>query len=164
MKIRDAGEADLPAIVEIYNAAVATRVSTAQLNPVTVEQRLPWFRRHSSDHPLWVMDAEGTIAGWLSFHPFNSRAAYRGTAEVSVYVHENHRRDGVGRTLLGEAIGRSPSLEISALVGLIFSHNTASLELFRRFEFERWGFLPRVARLEEIERDVVIVGRHVPTA
>lgn len=52
--IRDAIEADLPAIVDIFNATVATRMSTAVLEPVTVEERLPWFREHSSDgHPLW---------------------------------------------------------------------------------------------------------------
>lgn len=164
MKIRDAAETDLPAIVEIYNAAIATRISTAQLEPVTVEQRLPWFRAHSPDHhPIWVMedDASGAIAGWFSFGPFNSRAAYRGTAEVSVYVHDDFLRRGVGRALMERAIARSPSLQLNALIGLIFGHNTPSLALFQRFGFERWGFLPRVARMEEVERDLVIVGRHI---
>ena len=55
MIIRDALEADLPAIIEIYNAATATRISTALLEPVTVEERRPWFQRHSPDRfPLWV--------------------------------------------------------------------------------------------------------------
>ena len=68
MKIRDAGEADLPAIVAIYNDAIITRMSTAQLDPVTVAERLPWFRGHSPErHPLWVLEAEGTVAGWFSF-------------------------------------------------------------------------------------------------
>jgi phosphinothricin acetyltransferase len=49
MTIRDATEGDLPAIIEIYNAATATRISTARLEPVSVEERLPWFREHSQD-------------------------------------------------------------------------------------------------------------------
>ncbi len=165
MKIRDADDADLPSIVAIYNAAIATRISTAQLEPVTVTERLPWFRKHSpAQHPLWVLEIDETVAGWFSFQPFKTRAAYHRTAEVSVYVRETCRRRGIGRALLEEGIARSSTLAISALVGLIFGHNAASLELFRRTGFEQWGLLPRVARVGEIERDVVIVGRHIPAA
>jgi phosphinothricin acetyltransferase len=162
--IRDAVEADLPAIVEIYNAAIRDRISTAQLEPVSVEERLSWFREHSPEsHPLWVAEIADQIAGWLSFHPYIRRGAYRGTAEISVYVRESFRRAGVGGTLLEKAIAHAPALGISALVGCIFGHNESSLRLFERFGFERWGFLPRVAKVDEIERDLVIVGRHIST-
>ena len=164
MTIRDAAEADLPAIVGIFNATVPTRLSTAVLEPVSVEERLAWFHEHTPDHhPLWVLEIDGRIAGWLSFHSFIARCAYRGTAEVSVYVHQNFRRRGVARRLLEEGIARSPMLECTALVGLIMGHNTASLRLFDRLGFERWGLLPRVTRLEDVERDIVIVGRHIGT-
>ena len=162
MIIRDAVEADLPAIVEIYNAAILTRISTAQLETVSVEERLPWFRKHSPEsHPLWVAEIDRRIAGWLSFHPFLKRGAYRATAEISIYVREKFRRAGVGRSLLEKAIAHSPSLKITALVGCVFAHNEPSLRLFERFGFERWGFLPRIARVEGIERDLVIVGRPI---
>ena len=165
MIIRDAVEADLPAIVEIYNAAIRGRISTAQLDPVSVEERLPWFREHSPEsHPLWVAAIDGQIAGWLSFHPFLPRCAYRGTAEISVYVGAQFRRLGVGRALLEKAIAHSPHLEISVLVGCIFGHNEPSLRLFGRMGFERWGLLPRIARVDEIERDLVMVGRHISAA
>jgi phosphinothricin acetyltransferase len=159
---RDAVEADLAAIVEIYNAAIRGRISTAQLDLVPVEERLPWFCEHSPEsHPLWVGEIDGEIAGWLSFHSFVPRSAYRGTAEISVYVNEKFRRLGVGRTLLEKAIAHSPRLEINALVGWIFGHNEPSLRLFERLGFERWGFLPRIARVDDVERDLVMVGRHV---
>ncbi len=76
-------------------------------------------------------------------------------------MHERFRRRGVGRTLLDEAVERSSSLEITALTGLIFGHNEASLQLFARAGFVPWGVLPRVARVDGIERDIVIVGRHL---
>ena len=162
MIIRDAAEADLPAIVEIYNEAIRGRISTAQLEEVTVEQRLAWFREHSAQsHPLWVAEIDGQIAGWFSFHPFIKRAAYRRTAEISVYVGENFRRRGVGKALLGKAIADSPDLGITALIGCIFAHNEPSLRLFARLGFERWGFLPRVAVVDGIDRGVVVMGRHV---
>jgi L-amino acid N-acyltransferase YncA len=162
VKIREATEADLPAIVAIYNRAIATRMSTAQLEPVTLEERLPWFHEHTPErHPLWVLELDAQVAGWLSFHAFITRCAYRGTVEVSVYVQENFRRRGVGQALLKKGIRRSPELGITALIGLIFGHNTASLDLFAKVDFVRWGFLPQVARIEENKRDLVIVGRHI---
>lgn len=165
MTIRDAVEADLPAIVAIFNATVPTRTSTAVLEPVTVAERSAWFREHSPDrHPLWVAEMNSDIAGWLSFHPLIGRPAYRGTVEISVYIHENFRRRGIARALLVKAIAASSSLEITTLVGLILGHNTASLQLFEQLGFERWGLLPRVTRLDGVERDVVIVGRHIAAA
>ena len=162
MIIRDAAEADLPAIIEIYNAATATRTSTALFGPVSVEERLPWFRRHSPDEfPLWAADIEGQIAGWLSFHEFIHRPAYRGVVEISIYVHEKFRRRGIGRALLSKAISEAPRLKARALLGYVLGHNEASLALFESAGFERWARLPRLARFETAERDLVIVGRHV---
>jgi phosphinothricin acetyltransferase len=161
-KIRDAVEADLPVIIDIYNAAVATRMSTAQLEPITIESRRDWLGDHTPDrHPFWVIEYDGALAGWLTFKAFIPRCAYHGTAEVSVYVDEKFRRRGIARKLLEEAIARAPSLEINAMVGLIFAHNQPSLKLFEQLGFERWGLLPRIARLDNIERDLTIMGRRV---
>ncbi len=103
-KIRDALESDLPVIIDIYNATVPTRMVTAELEPTTVAARLPWFREHSSDqHPFWVAESDGRIIGWLDFKKFLPRRAYRGTAEISVYVDQNFRHQGVARRLLEEA-------------------------------------------------------------
>jgi len=162
VKIRDAVQSDLPAIIKIYNAAIATRIATAQLEPVTLDDRRNWLKEHSPDRqPFWVLEIDRQIAGWLTLKPFLPRCAYRGTAEVSVYVDERFRRRGVGRTLLGEAIGRASALKIKAMVGLIFAHNEPSLRLFEQLGFERWGLLPRVAQLDGVERDLTIMGRHV---
>jgi L-amino acid N-acyltransferase YncA len=162
MIVRDALEADLPAIIEIYNAATATRNSTALLGPVSVEERLPWFHRHSpNEFPLWVTEIDAQIAGWLSFHEFIRRPAYDGAAEISIYVHEKFRRRGIGRTLLAKAIADAPRLNVRTLVGYVLGHNEASLALFEQAGFERWGCLPRIARFETAQRDLVIVGRPV---
>ena len=93
--IRDATAADLPAVIDIYNAAIATRLATAQLEPVTVESRRSWLSDHSpNEYPFWVLEMNGKVAGWLTFKSFLPRCAYRGTAELSVYVDEQFRRRG----------------------------------------------------------------------
>jgi phosphinothricin acetyltransferase len=159
--IRDASEADLPAIIDIYNAAIAMRTATAQLAPVPMENGRVWLSEHSRNgHPFWVAEINERVAGWLSGKPFLPRCAYRGTVELSVYVDQNFRRRGVARKLLEQAITRGLSLDISAMTGLIFAHNEPSLRLFERLGFVRWGLLPQVARVDGVKRDLVIVGRH----
>jgi L-amino acid N-acyltransferase YncA len=153
---------DLPRIVEIYNSTIAGRSVTADLEPVTVESRIQWFEEHSEDHrPLWVMRAGGQIVAWLSFQSFHNRAAYNATAEISIYVSKKFRSKGVGGVFLQEAIERCPSLNILNIVGLVFGHNEPSIALLKKFDFKQWGFLPRVAIMDGIERDLVIMGRRV---
>lgn len=163
MQIREAVEADLAAIVAIYNSTIACHRVTADLAPVTVESRLGWFQAHSADkRPLWVMESEGVVAGWLGFQSFYyGRAAYDSTAELSIYVSPDHRRQGIGQALLKQAIVQSPSLGIKTLLGFIFAHNQPSLRLFEQFGFQRWGYLPGVAEFDTAPRDLVILGLHL---
>jgi L-amino acid N-acyltransferase YncA len=160
--IRDAVEADLPTIVAIYNAAMPARMATADTAPVSLDSRYAWFREHApGSRPLWVAHDGSSILGWLSFQSFYGRPAYRATAELSVYVSPTHQRAGIARTLLALALREASRLELRTLLGFIFGHNHPSLALFASFGFERWGFLPRVAELDGVERDLVIVGRRV---
>jgi L-amino acid N-acyltransferase YncA len=94
----------------------------------------------------------------LSFENFRKRAAYHATAEISVYVAEGHRRRGVGRRLLEEAIRCAPDLGLKTLTGGIFGHNESSIRLFESFGFKRWAHYPRVAELDGVERDLVVLG------
>ena len=163
MTLRDATEADLPAIVEIYNATIASRMVTADLEPVTVDSRRAWFATHQSpSRPLWVAcEPAGTVCAWLSFDTFYPRAAYDGTAMIAIYVAPSHRRLGLGRELLVSALERAPGLGLHTLLGYIFGHNEPSLRLFEAHDFVRWGHLPRVAVLDGVARDLIIVGRRV---
>ncbi|HEY9876164.1 MAG TPA: N-acetyltransferase family protein [Candidatus Obscuribacterales bacterium] len=162
MNIRDAVEADLAAIVNIYNASIPNRLATADTEPVSVESRLAWYKQHTStSRPLWVMEIDSSVVGWLSFRSFYGRPAYHTTAEISIYVSPNYHRQGVAQQLLEKAICESPTLGLKTLVGFIFAHNEPSLQLFTKYDFERWGYLPKIAELDGIERDLVILGRRV---
>ncbi|MGK7932039.1 MAG: N-acetyltransferase family protein [Microcystaceae cyanobacterium] len=162
MTIRDAVAEDLPTIIEIYNASIPQRIATADLDPITVESRQQWFASHQCDrYPLWVMVKEEQMMGWLSLQRFHGRPAYQNTGEISIYIAPAYHRQGVGRQLLQHAIQDSPRLQLHTLVGLIFAHNQPSLKLFKGFDFEQWGYLPQVADLDEMRRDLVIMGRKI---
>ena len=157
---RVATREDLPQIVAIYNSTIPSRAVTADLEPVSVQSRVQWFEDHSPHfRPLWVVECEGQVAGWLSFSSFYGRPAYNRTAELSVYVHAGFRNRGIASYLLAQALDQAAGLGIDTLLGFIFGHNLSSLALFEKFGFERWGELPKVARLDGVERDVIIVGR-----
>lgn len=162
MYIRNAVEADLRAIVTIYNASIPSRLATADLNPVSVESRLEWFYQHSStSRPILVMETDKVILGWLSFQSFYGRPAYQATAEISIYVSPVYQRQRVAYKLLKNAVSLSPSLGLNTLLGFIFAHNQPSIKLFELFGFQIWGHLPQVANLDAIERDLLIMGRKI---
>ncbi|MCX7220153.1 MAG: GNAT family N-acetyltransferase [Burkholderiales bacterium] len=153
---------DLPEIVAIYNSTIASRKVTADTEPISVDSRLPWFYAHSPDkRPLWVIEGEAGIIGWLSFSDFYGRPAYAGTAELSIYLHEDARGRGIGRYFLQAAIEHAPQIAVHTLLGFIFGHNTPSMNLFASFNFQIWANMPRVATLDGVERDLIIFGKRI---
>jgi phosphinothricin acetyltransferase len=163
MNLRFATLLDLPEIVAIYNTTIASRQVTADVMPVTVDERRDWFAAHDPKvYPLYVAhDAAGVMLGWLSYSAFHPRAAYRATAELSIYLAPEARGQGLGSKLLEFAIQEAPRLGFEKLIGLIFGHNQPSLKLFERHSFKRYGELPEVAELDGVKRDLIIVGRAV---
>jgi len=159
---------DLPVIVDIYNSTIASRDVTADTEPVSVASREAWFNEHTPERrPLWTIhDADDTSAnpaviGWMSYSNFYGRPAYSGTAELSIYIAEEWRGKGLGQYCLEQAIAFAPEIKVHTLLGFIFGHNVPSLALFRKFGFETWANFPRVANLDGIERDLIILGKRV---
>jgi phosphinothricin acetyltransferase len=159
MRIRLAGGDDLDRVVAIYNAAIPGRDATADLVAVSPAQRRAWFhQRDPARRPLWVLEQEGEVRGWLALDDFSSRAGYHPTAEVAVYVAPQHQRCGHGRTLLEHALTTCPSLGIDRVVAKVFAHNASSVALFRRAGFAEWGLLPGVTIMDGVRRDVLMLG------
>lgn len=162
MIFRNPTAADLPCIVDIYNATIPSRMVTADLAPVTLESKRAWFEKHNADRrPIWIMEVAGETIGWISLTDFHERPAYGGTSEVSIYLATSFQNKGFGKEGLQYALDNCSRLGIKTLVGLIFDHNRPSLQLFKQFGFTQWGLLPNVAELDGIERGVVIVGKRI---
>jgi L-amino acid N-acyltransferase YncA len=161
--VRDATEADLPAIVAIYNAAIPGRTATADLEPVTVESRRAWFAEHDSTRrPLWVAEVDGAVVAWIGLSSFyGGRPAYNATAEVSLYIDPPHQARGLGRDLMLRMIAACPRLGVSTLLGMYFDHNTASRKLCESLGFEQVGHLARIANLDGQMRGLIIAARRI---
>ena len=158
MDIRHAKEADLRAIVNIYNQSIPNRMATADTKAIAVEDKLDWYHNRSENRPLWVATAEDELIGWLSFQNFYGRPAYIHTAEISIYVATKYQQQGIGSKLLEKAIAFCPQLELTTLLGFVFAHNQPSVNLLTRYGFTQWGHLPDVAVLDGCKRSLLILG------
>jgi L-amino acid N-acyltransferase YncA len=162
MLFRNATTDDLKEIVDIYNTTIAGRMVTADTEPVTVDSRLKWFNEHSPEkRPLWMVEEGGVCVGWVSFQSFYGRPAYNGTAEISIYLHENQRGKGRGKEILEYAMSQCQSIGVHTLLGFIFSHNLPSIRLFEKLGFEQWAHLPNIAVLDNVERSLSILGKRI---
>ena len=160
---RDAKRSDLEKITEIYNSTIASRLVTADTEPVSVKSKIKWFEEHSPEkRPLWVIEDElNEIVGWVSFQSFYGRPAYDATVEISIYLDSNQRGKGLGKQVLGFCIDKAPEFGIKTILGFIFSHNEPSIRLFKHFGFEEWANFPNIATLDNIERSLTILGKRV---
>ena len=157
-----AQQQDLEKIVATYNSTVASRLVTADLEPVSVESKQAWFDAHdAAKRPLWLVIANNTYAGWMSFNSFYGRPAYDGTVEVSIYLEESARGKGLGKSCLEKAFAVGPELNIKTLLGFIFDHNEPSLKLFYNMGFEKWAHLPKIADMGDAERGLIILGKRI---
>jgi phosphinothricin acetyltransferase len=161
--VRHATEADLPAIVAIYNAAIPGRTATADTEPVTVESRREWFASHTPDRrPLWVAEIDGEVVAWVGLSSFyGGRPAYDATAEVSMYVTPAYQNRRLGRELLEYVIGACPRLGVTTLLAMYFDHNEPSRRLCTALGFEQVGHLERIANLDGQIRGLVIAALRI---
>ena len=159
----DASLEDLDQIIGIYNSTIASRMVTADLEPVSVKSRIPWFEEHQPGRrPLWIIKNRiNKIIGWVSFQNFYGRPAYNATAEISIYLHPDHRGKGIGKQALEYCMNECSHLGIKTLLGYIFAHNERSLRLFLQAGFEEWAHFPNIAELDGIERSVKILGKRI---
>lgn len=159
---RNATIHDLPVIVDIYNSTIPGRLVTADVNPVTVSDKVQWFNEHqAATRPLWIVENDGQVVGWVSFGDFYGRPAYSGTAEISIYLDEKQRGKGYGKKILNHSVKAAKDLHIHTLLGFIFSHNTQSIRLFLLQGFEEWGELKDVAVIDERRYSLKIFGKKI---
>lgn len=164
MIIRDALEADLPAIIEIYNESIPSGRSTADTVPIAVEERVEWFREFdSAKRPIWVAEESRTIIGCVYLSSFyGGRPAYDRTAEISTYIRSSSQGQGVGTLLKQKMIEACPRLGVDNLISMYFDHNEVTKRLNQKFGFEPAGHLPEIADVHGSKRGLLISILRVP--
>jgi L-amino acid N-acyltransferase len=158
--VRPATEADLAAIVAIYNDAVVNTTAIWNDAIVDVDNRKVWFDgRQTLGYPVLVAEEEGAIVGYGSFADFRAFDGYRFSVEHSVYVAEGVRRRGIASALLVALIEKARELGKHVMIGGIASDNAASLALHAKLGFTETGRMPEVGYKFGRWLDLVFVQR-----
>jgi phosphinothricin acetyltransferase len=137
--LHEATDADLRAILDIYNDAVLHSTATFDLEPRTWEGQQRWFREHRLPYALFVATVGDTVAGWGSLSRFRPRPGYRFTAEDSIYVGQEFRGRGIGAALLELLVAAARRGRFHSVMALIDGDNAVSVRLHERFGFRQVG-------------------------
>ena len=155
MEVRDLRSDDWPEVARIYEEGIQTGNATFETEVPAWEA---WDAAHQPEH-RFVAERDGRVLGWIALLPVSPRACYAGVAEISAYVGEDARGQGVGRELLARAIESSERDGIWTLQTGVFPENPASLGLLQSFGFRVLGTQERIGRLHGVWRDVVLLER-----
>jgi L-amino acid N-acyltransferase YncA len=142
-------------VYAIYSQGILTGNATFETNLPSWED---WDSTHLSD-PRLVARSGDEVLGWAALSPVSNRKVYAGVTEVSIYIREESRGQRVGSTLLEALIARSEEIRIWTLQASIFPENQASLALHLKFGFRIVGRRERIAQLNGIWRDTVLIER-----
>jgi phosphinothricin acetyltransferase len=148
MIIRDAAEADLPALRDIFNDAVLNTTAIWMDNVVDLANRQAWFAaRAQQGYPILVAEnAAGEVVGYASFGDWRPFDGFCHTVEHSVYIRADQRGKGLGPQLLTALIERAKACDKHVMVAAIESGNVASISLHQRLGFAITGQMPQVGR------------------
>lgn len=147
MKIRNGTEADIQACLAIYNYEVQHGVATLDLTERTLSEWRVWFREHHQDNHivLVAVDEVETVLGYATLSAYRVKEAFKSTVELSIYVHPEHRQQGVATALMEAVVRLAQADERTHLVvSVITSGNQASIALHHRFGFTFAGTIPEV--------------------
>jgi phosphinothricin acetyltransferase len=154
-EIRSLEPSDWPAVERIYAEGIATRAATFETEPPTWEQ---FDAGRLRDHRLVAIE-DGAVVGWAAVSPVSLRECYSGVVEHSVYVAEDARGRGIGIALLEALVASTEASGIWTIQSSVFPENEASVRLHERAGFRVVGRRERIAKLDGVWRDTVLVER-----
>jgi phosphinothricin acetyltransferase len=160
MVVRDATDADLPAILAIHNDAILNSLAIWQYEAVDLANRRAWFEeRRAQGFPVLAVEADGALAGYASYGPFRFGAGYDGTVENSVYIARERRGRGLGLPLMQALLDRARAEGRHVMVAGIGLPNDASVALHTKLGFTQAGTLREIGRKNERWLDLLFMQR-----
>lgn len=161
--IIQASSAHYSDIVRIYNQAVTVGSQTADEDLVSIEGKLKWLKQHTGKHYIiYVVIVDVEVVGYLALSPYRyGRSAFNRTAEMSYYLDSKHQKQGLGTKLIAHAIKHCSEQKIESLVAILLSCNRSSVAILKKFDFELWGTMPKLAKLKSGTFDHLYFGKQL---
>ena len=146
MDIRDAAEADIPAMQAIYAHHVLTGTGTFDEAPPSVEELREKFLKVVEHGWSWLVATDATgVLGYAYYTQFRDRSAYRYCVEDSIYVRDDVRGQGVGKALVAALIEHATAHGMRQMIAVIGdSENVGSIGVHASLGFHMVGTLKAV--------------------
>ena len=158
MEIVPATLPDWPDIEQIYREGIRTKLATFEQ-----EEELPngekWFASKMENLTFKAIDEEGKMLGFATCTAVSNRCVYAGVAEVSVYVANTAKRQGIGLALLNHLIAASENEGLWTLQAGIFAQNKASINLHHKAGFRMVGIREKIGQLDGEWLDTALLER-----
>lgn len=155
-KIEVMESSDWEQVKNIYLEGISTGIATFQTEAPTFED---WNKGHINSCRL-VARSDNGISGWIALNPASSRSCYAGVAEVSIYIGEKYKGQGIGTALLKSLIELSEENGIWTLYSAIIRENIASIAIHKKCGFREVGIRERLAKMGNgVWHDVVLMER-----
>ena len=155
IKVREMAGQDGQAVLEIYRLGMQTGLATFETSVPSWNE----FDKKYLYHSRFVAVTNHTIAGWVALSPVSAREVYKGVSEISIYVDPAFHRIGVGSALMARVIESSESNGIWTLYSAVFPENIATMKLHEKFGFRVIGTREKIARLNGVWRDTILLER-----
>jgi L-amino acid N-acyltransferase YncA len=152
---------DAPAILDIYNDAIATRRSCGHTSEISLVTVIDWLESSHDKRPIWVIEYAQKIIGWFAVEDFYGLPAFNNAVEVSVYISPFFHRQGIATKALGFVEAFLECVGVTHLVACIYAHNAESLNLFSKYGYAQWGCLPKIALIDSTQYDLFILGKRI---
>ena len=163
MRIRDATEADLPAIRELYNALIPTTTVAWTEQLESAEERAAWFAAQQRDgFPVLVAEDGGTVVGYGAYGWFRMDGRWPGydrTVEHSIHVAESRWGTGVGRSIVEALVERARAAGLHVIVAAVDGDNAGSIAFHERLGFTQVARMPEVGHKFGRWLDLVLLQR-----
>jgi L-amino acid N-acyltransferase YncA len=153
--VRDATLLDMPAVLAIYNEAVAHTTASYDYEPSTLADREALFTQRVNDGLPYLVacdarfaqdaqitqDAQSNIVGFASYGAYRPRPGWRFACEHSVYVAAHARGQGVASLLMVPLMAHAKARGYHTMVGVVDAANEASLKLHAKLGFTTFGVM-----------------------
>ncbi len=157
--IREAQASDLAVIREIYNQGIEDRIATLDSDLKTDDAMREWFEEHGDRYCILIAERDDRTVGWASLNPYSHRCAYKGVADLSVYVEREARGTGVGSALLASIEVQAKRNDFHKIVLFALAANGASQKLYRKMAYRDVGVFEEQGRLDGRFVDVIAMEK-----
>lgn len=144
MNIRTVTPSDISPLVDLYNDYIRRTTITFELSPIDGAEMQQRVTAKLAHHDWLVAEVDGQVVGYAYYGAFHSRAAYRHTVEVSIYLAPAHQGKGYGKALYRALLASAQAKGFREAIALIALPNPASIALHHKLGFEETGVLRQV--------------------